>query len=930
MQPTRTTSAFYLQACTAEDTRPIRRVWLQQWGQSALSSPSSGNLLPSPVGKRLRARHGTKTSCATDTASDKRGLREVASSATPTRSNTDHHQQSLDTATSVNNISDKGSQKYAQYKFPPAGSLLQAGTVATTAAFANDIDAQYGAYASQHLYSYAILRMEDASGRPQQTGCVAADTIFLVSPVSSPLYGVDADMSACPSLPPLPWVMSLYADCMTRGVSAGSEGESNNDKDINGDLDTGYKSPSLPPSRAGSVSELQSGAEVYSQSRQGDTAEAESSAIGKERGYNAERNSKMRRRRQPNDITDSIIMLPIPPHPDVALLVQEWSSAMQSGSISRMQAPYMHHVQSYRHMTESQRVWHIVGSTAAHHTHVAVATAAQCVGRRYIQVNGLAAYTYRQSMTNRSGDNSGGSNNENSRSISSSNGGKSSTSAVSGGGSTMSGGVRDIIAGFQAALHEAQRQAPSVLHIQQVDDEWEHAGDVDDVQARLWACWKRHHSTSQHVNALAHQQQEKQEQQQQLSGLTGRASGSLTSPDTSESHMYMGHIAPAIMLVLETSRMFHDGPIKQELEHASLQASLPDARYVEYMWETVDHECSREDLRSSLQGRPVHDILAIQREYVLAKALYDKGELQQLPSVSALCSKWDNPAQLGKNARGVLQQIQRQRQAQGQAGVGSAGMGDADRVGKIPSVRWDDVGGLRHVRREITNTMELPLQYPHLFAAGTGRSGLLLYGPPGTGKTLVAKAVATECALPFVSVKGPELLGSYVGESEARVRQVFAQARQCAEQHVPPACVLFFDELDSLAPRRGESSSGGGQVMDRVVSTLLSEMDASSSFLPSTVAVSATRNAAMTSQLSSNRGEQYRSESDGGVDGDTVAVVKATASSNRSSGDGSNSGGGVRQGRHCTVFCMGATNRPDLLDPALLRPAAYWLRRCAS
>jgi len=87
----------------------------------------------------------------------------------------------------------------------------------------------------------------------------------------------------------------------------------------------------------------------------------------------------------------------------------------------------------------------------------------------------------------------------------------------------------------------------------------------------------------------------------------------------------------------------------------------------------------------------------------------------------------------------------------------------------------------------------------------------LLYGPPGTGKTLLAKAVATECSLNFISVKGPELLNMYIGESEKNVREVFQKARDCKP------CVIFFDELDSLAPARGGGSDSGG-VMDRIVS----------------------------------------------------------------------------------------------------------------
>ncbi|XP_021931499.1 peroxisome assembly factor 2 isoform X4 [Zootermopsis nevadensis] len=137
---------------------------------------------------------------------------------------------------------------------------------------------------------------------------------------------------------------------------------------------------------------------------------------------------------------------------------------------------------------------------------------------------------------------------------------------------------------------------------------------------------------------------------------------------------------------------------------------------------------------------------------------------------------------------------------------------------KIPKVSWDDVGGLSDVKKEIMRTIMLPLQHPELLAAGLQRSGILLYGPPGTGKTLLAKAVATEFNLNFLSVKGPELLNMYVGQSEENVREVFNKARAASP------CVIFFDELDSLAPNRGKSGDSGG-VMDRVVSQLLSEID---------------------------------------------------------------------------------------------------------
>ncbi|KAI0350098.1 AAA-domain-containing protein [Trametes cingulata] len=189
-----------------------------------------------------------------------------------------------------------------------------------------------------------------------------------------------------------------------------------------------------------------------------------------------------------------------------------------------------------------------------------------------------------------------------------------------------------------------------------------------------------------------------------------------------------------------------------------------------------------------------------------------------------------------------------------ESALGKARASYSESIGapKIPSVSWDDVGGLAHVKADILDTIQLPLEHPELFADGLKqRSGVLLYGPPGTGKTLIAKAVATSCALNFFSVKGPELLNMYIGESEANVRRVFQRARDARP------CVIFFDELDSVAPKRGNHGDSGG-VMDRIVSQLLAELDGLS----------------------------------GGKSG-------------------------------ADVFVIGATNRPDLLDPALLRPGRF-------
>ncbi|MHC1632107.1 MAG: CDC48 family AAA ATPase [Methanotrichaceae archaeon] len=137
-----------------------------------------------------------------------------------------------------------------------------------------------------------------------------------------------------------------------------------------------------------------------------------------------------------------------------------------------------------------------------------------------------------------------------------------------------------------------------------------------------------------------------------------------------------------------------------------------------------------------------------------------------------------------------------------------------------PNVRWDDIGGLKNVKQELTEAVEWPMAYPGLFEhmAADPPKGILLYGPPGTGKTLMAKAVATESQANFISVKGPEFLSKWVGESERAVRKTFRKARQAA-----PA-VLFFDEIDSIAPARG-SGFGDSQVTERMVSQILSEID---------------------------------------------------------------------------------------------------------
>ncbi|MDQ5842505.1 MAG: CDC48 family AAA ATPase [Thermoproteota archaeon] len=143
-----------------------------------------------------------------------------------------------------------------------------------------------------------------------------------------------------------------------------------------------------------------------------------------------------------------------------------------------------------------------------------------------------------------------------------------------------------------------------------------------------------------------------------------------------------------------------------------------------------------------------------------------------------------------------------------------------------PDVKWEDIGGLEGVKRELQEAVEWPLRYPDLYAkiGHTVPKGILLHGPSGTGKTMLAKAVATESEANFISVKGPELLSKWVGESERGIREIFRRARQAAP------CVVFFDEIDSIAMARGGGMGGemgGGSIgtNDRVISQILTELD---------------------------------------------------------------------------------------------------------
>jgi transitional endoplasmic reticulum ATPase len=137
-----------------------------------------------------------------------------------------------------------------------------------------------------------------------------------------------------------------------------------------------------------------------------------------------------------------------------------------------------------------------------------------------------------------------------------------------------------------------------------------------------------------------------------------------------------------------------------------------------------------------------------------------------------------------------------------------------------PNVGWEDIGGLQQVKEELAEAIEWPLKHAELFTEANVEppKGILLYGPPGTGKTMIAKAVAATSEANFISIKGPELISKWVGESEKGVREVFRKARQAAP------CVIFFDELDAVAPRRG-GSEGDAHVTERLLSQMLTELD---------------------------------------------------------------------------------------------------------
>jgi len=432
----------------------------------------------------------------------------------------------------------------------------------------------------------------------------------------------------------------------------------------------------------------------------------------------------------------------------------------------------------------------------------------------------------------------------------------------------LTGGLSDKLRGLSAALTVAKQSSPCVLHISSIDDELSptegHAADVDARKEEE----RRMLETIREATCPV-----------SLSSSRMELPSSQYTADASETDEDCAHIikqdlflsqstTPNVIVILSTSKALPPGPISSSLLQSSIEISPPDVNYARILWDN-NEDGTFDMLSSYLMGKSANDIQYLRNKFIprwkekLATAKGDSDSSSSLDQNDAITTF--------KSLLPGLETIHSFTQTTSN-GSGSSNLPLSS--SSLPNVRWEDIGGLESIRKEIMDAVELPLKYPNLFK-GSRRSGILLFGPPGTGKTLVAKAVARECGLPFLSIKGPELLGSYVGESEANIRAVFDAARLAAvdsqssttsligEGGYGGASVLFFDELDSLAPRRGETGHGDG-VMDRVVATLLGELD-------------------------------------GG--GSSRSIGKNSQSAN--------------------VIVIGATNRPDLLDPSLLRPGRF-------
>jgi len=429
-----------------------------------------------------------------------------------------------------------------------------------------------------------------------------------------------------------------------------------------------------------------------------------------------------------------------------------------------------------------------------------VSCAANAIGMRCVSISGLAAFDYRNKQQKQ----------------------RSSANEAERPKSNVTGSLAEKLSGLQAAIDVATQSMPCIVFLKYIDKELT-AADVD-ADTRI-------------------------EEEKRFAAVLTNAIAKIPLQCGDVPNDFWNYMSLPIQFVVSSSKPLAPGPLSSLSMKEAVKVSRPDSKYAQQLWENdvregshacVDHDHfpSYEQVRSTLIGRTATEI-------VFARQM-----------IAACLEKGDNMNKLFTTLPSVFSTIDK-----GPIVVAEGGESKLSSA-LIPNIKWEDIGGLSHVRSEVLDAIELPLRHPNLFSRG-GRSGLCLFGPPGTGKTLVAKAVATECGLPFLSVKGPELLGSYVGESEANVRAAFQNAREAAAakagQDKGGAAILFFDELDSLAPRRGGVGDGGG-VMERVVATLLSEMDSGSN-----------------SQDATN-------------------------------------------GR---VFVIGATNRPDLLDPSLLRPGRF-------
>lgn len=506
------------------------------------------------------------------------------------------------------------------------------------------------------------------------------------------------------------------------------------------------------------------------------------------------------------------------------------------------------------------RILHLIGTDQNHDLQTCVTTAASMVGMQCLTIRGLAAfgYEYRRSKI-----------------VS----GAAASQETQSGVTVRSAMIEQQLSGIDASFEyiAKRRLEPCVLHLCNVDEELASMATDDQlrcqIEDRFLSKWKEgveavptRIANGEHGGDRSLPQRHRRHHGRSFCNKGGDDNHLLGPLDDRLDYRY----TPRIIIVISTKSPLKKGPWLERLVFPSITLSLPNDKYIRYLWNSsgitrYDDDDDDGDLNENnnnadssvqlttemiplLQGRPAQEIVRLKQQ-ISSEIKEDAEEKGCDHSRSANNNDGGDEKHLPND--GSFQHLEKLCK-----GIDAGRRTASSDVARISSVSWEDVGGLDHVRAEILDAIELPLKHPHLFPPNTGRSGILLFGPPGTGKTLVAKAVATECGLPFLSVKGPELLGSYIGESEANIRKVFSSARLAAENNRPArASILFFDELDSLAPKRGGTNHGGG-VMERVVASLLAELDGGSS-----------------NQEDSGR-----------------------------------------------VFVLGATNRPDLLDPSLLRP----------